>query len=65
MANRDFLEGEIHDHAERAAGAAGQKRASLVPERSYVGELLKLDYNSAEVLVHDSHRQATGGIPLG
>lgn len=65
MANRDFLEGQIHDHAERAAVAAGQKLAGLVPESSYVGELLKLDYNAAEVLVHDSHRQATGGIPLG
>lgn len=61
----DFLEAELRAHNATAAADAGTRLAAMVPESSYVGELLKLDYASAEVLVHDSHRQAVGGLPLG
>lgn len=61
----DFLEGEVQAHHATAAADAGARLAALVPETTYVGELLKLDYNAAEILVHDSHRQAAGGLPLG
>lgn len=61
----DFLKDQLATHGATAAADAVKRLASLVPEASYVGELLKLDYGSAEVLVHDYQRQATGGLPLG
>lgn len=61
----DFLNEQLSSHGATAAADAVKHLAAFVPESSYVGELLKLDYGSAEVLVHDFQRQATGGLPLG
>jgi hypothetical protein len=43
--------------------AAKELLGSLVQRDQYVGEVYSLGYESALVLIHDSYRQAVGGIP--
>ena len=39
--------------------------ASLIQPEQYIGDLISLDYDSAEVLIHDSHRTRVNGLPYG
>lgn len=38
---------------------------NLIDAGQYIGDLLALDYNSAEILIHDSHKIRVGGVPHG
>lgn len=62
----DFLTQQEHSFADQSAEEAGHRFLGrfLVAGRN-VGDLLKLDYGEATVLIHDHMRQAVGGIPLG
>lgn len=61
----DFLARELEDFNSKQAQSAAEGLRSLLDENRNVGDLLSLDYDEATVLVHDSLRQAVGGIPLG
>ena len=39
--------------------------ASLIQPEQYIGDLISLDYDSADVLIHDSHRTRVNGLPYG
>ena len=58
---------EEHQAEERARArkdAVGYLAGFLEPERN-VGDLISMDYDTAEVLVHDRLRQDVGGVPRG
>ena len=38
---------------------------SFIDPDQYIGDLLQLDYDHADILVHDSHRTRVNGIPYG
>ena len=38
---------------------------TMIQPDQYVGDLLSLDYEYAEILIHDSHRVRVNGIPYG
>ena len=38
---------------------------NLIDASQYIGDLLALDYNFAEILIHDSHKIRVGGVPHG
>ncbi len=57
------LEQEIHNQSD--AGNAGRMLASHLHRERQVGDLLKLDYNEAVIVVHDHLRREVGGLPLG
>ena len=38
---------------------------NLIDAGQYIGDLLALDYNFAEILIHDSHKIRVGGVPHG
>lgn len=60
-----FLTDESGAHAAEAGRRAGRDLAlRLDPERQ-VGDLLKLDYCEAVVVVHDYLKANVGGLPLG
>lgn len=61
----DFLEGEAQRHTSEKAGIAGQLLSSMVKRDRQVGDLLKIDYGEAVMVVHDHLRQNVGGLPLG
>src|ERR1700722_253022 len=51
------------DQAATAATATRDHLAFVASDDSYVGELWRLDYETAVVMVHDHHRARVGGIP--
>lgn len=64
--NQDFLTGEHDTFTAQSARAAGhQYLGRFIRHERNVGDLLKLDYSEAVILVHDHMRQAVGGIPMG
>ena len=60
-----FLVG-VHDdwRAERAKAAVTQLTSLVDPER-YVGDLISLEYGSANILIHDHRKNIVDGIPHG
>ena len=61
----NFLSNESTAYAAAAGKRAGADLARrLVPDRQ-VGDLLKLDYNEALVVIHDHLKAKVGGLPLG
>ena len=48
-----------HEESRRAAEALGQ----LIQGQQYVGEVFSIGYETADVQIHDFHRQRAGGIP--
>ncbi len=61
----NFLADERADFAATVGQRAGASLAArLVPDRQ-VGDLLKLDYGEAVVVVHDYLKKNVGGLPLG
>jgi len=59
------LAAEMASFDAEVAGAASKRLAALIRPEDLVGDLLKIDYAEAEVLVHDHLRQKVGGLPLG
>jgi len=65
MAN-DFLSKEQESHTAQSAKEAGYKYFGRLIIRDHnVGDVIKLDYSEAIVLVHDHMRKKVGGLPLG
>lgn len=60
-----FLTREQEQFALQGALDAGKRLARLLDQARNVGDLLRIDYSEAVVLVHDHMRQAVGGVPLG
>lgn len=50
--------------ADRARAAVNQLTSLVDPDR-YVGDLISLEYGSANILIHDYHKNVVGGIPHG
>ena len=53
------------EESERKALAAASELISLLDPDRYVGDLISMDYDTAEVLIHDRLRQDVGGVPHG
>ena len=57
---------EVSDEiAEGNKSAALLELASLINSDQYIGDLLSLDYDFAEILIHDSHKNRANGVPHG
>ena len=58
--------GGVHDdwQADRAKAAVKQLTSLVDPER-YVGDLISLEYGSANILIHDYRKSVVDGIPHG
>ena len=52
------------ESSDRAAAAAGEISTLLDMDRQ-VGDLIRMDFGEAHVLVHDALRQQVGGVPHG
>lgn len=53
------------EEAKRKADDAVRELASFIEQDRYVGDLISMDYGTAEVLIHDRLRQDVGGVPHG
>ena len=53
------------EEAKRKADEAVNKLVGFIDQDRYVGDLISMDYNTAEVLIHDRLRQEVGGVPHG
>ncbi len=60
-----FLSRLQSDFNDEDGKAAGKKLAAHLKRERQVGDLLKLDYNEATIVVHDKMRRDVGGLPLG
>ena len=60
-----FLAEVSDDIATDNKSAALLELASLINSDQYIGDLLSLDYDSAEILIHDSHKNRANGVPHG
>ena len=63
--DQNFLSGIRKDWQTDKSKAAVQKLTGLIDPERYVGDLLNLEYGSASILIHDSHKSLVGGIPYG
>jgi hypothetical protein len=60
-----FLSRESGDFTAEGHQRAGRDLASRLDAERQVGDLLKLDYGEAVVVVHDHLKAKVGGLPLG
>ena len=60
-----FLGAVSDDWQADRAKAAVKQLTSLVDPNRYVGDLISLEYGSANILIHDYHKSVVGGIPHG
>ena len=60
-----FLTQIGEDIGEEKETSAVDAITNLIQPDQYVGDLLSLDYESADILIHDSHRVRVNGIPFG
>jgi hypothetical protein len=65
MQVNDFLWHEQQEYRSTLASEAGRRLAARLTRERQVGDLLKLDYNEATIVVHDRLRRDVGGLPLG
>lgn len=64
--SQDFLTEQHNTFETQSAVSAGhQYLGRLILSERNVGDLLKLDYSEATILVHDHMRKTVGGLPLG
>ncbi|QGS48026.1 helicase HerA domain-containing protein [Shewanella putrefaciens] len=63
--HQDFLGSGFESYKKSKEQEASSQLAKLVKEDMLIGDLLKMDYGSCEILVHDSMRQKVGGVPMG
>jgi len=61
----DFLTRERERHESGVASEAGKRLAGRLSRDRQVGDLLKVDYSEATLVVHDRLRRDVGGLPLG
>jgi DNA helicase HerA-like ATPase len=61
----DFLSREQEEYKGTLAAEAGKRLAARLARQRQVGDVLKLDYNEATIVVHDRLRRDVGGLPLG
>ena len=59
-----FLSDERERHEETLAAEAGRRLAARLARNRQVGDVLKLDYSEATIVVHDRLRREVGGLPL-
>ena len=58
--------GQISDDISAdSKSAALRELASLIQPEQYIGDLINLDYASADILIHDSHKTRANGVPFG
>ena len=55
---------EREESASRTMAAAAEIR-ELLDEDSLVGDLIRMDFDEAHILVHDALREQVGGVPHG
>lgn len=60
-----FLEEVSNDIAADNKSKALLELTSLIKSDQYIGDLLSLDYDSADILIHDSHKTRVNGVPHG
>ena len=65
MASKTFLTQMGDDIAADVMHTAQRKLVAMVDPEQYVGDLIVLDYDHADILVHDTHRNRTNGLPYG
>ena len=53
------------EEADKRTNEAIQELLSLIDKNRNVGDLISMDYDTAEVLIHDRLRQDVGGVPHG
>lgn len=53
------------EEADKRETEAIQELLSLIDKDHNVGDLISMDYDTAEVLIHDRLRQDVGGVPHG
>ena len=63
--DRRFLTGIANDIGADSRSVALRQLAGLIHPDQYVGDLLSLDYDFAEILIHDSHKARVNGVPHG
>lgn len=64
--NESFLSDVTGNSSEDpTAKSAKDELKSFIDTSRYVGDLISMDYNTAEVLIHDRMRQDVGGVPHG
>ena len=60
-----FLTQISEDIGEDVESRAVHEIITMIQPDQYVGDLLSLDYEYADILIHDSHRVRVNGIPYG
>lgn len=60
-----FLSKISDEMAAQGQISAVRELLNLIKPDQYIGDLLTLDYNSAEILIHDSHKIKVGSVPHG
>ena len=65
MASKTFLTQMGTDIAADVKQTAQRKLVALVDPEQYIGDLITLDYDHADILIHDTHRNRTNGLPHG
>ena len=65
MASKTFLTQMGNDIAADVKQTAQRKLVAMVDPEQYIGDLITLDYDHADILVHDTHRNRTNGLPHG
>ena len=64
--NESFLSDVTGNSSEDSASTSAEgELKSFIDTSRYVGDLISMDYNTAEVLIHDRMRQDVGGVPHG
>lgn len=63
--SENFLSAELQAQNQRRADEATRRLVEMLTPGRQVGDLMKLDYNGATVLIHDHFRREVGGVPLG
>ena len=65
MASKTFLTQMGNEIAAGAKDSALRKLVAMIDPDQYMGDLINLDYDHADILVHDTHRNRTNGLPHG
>ncbi len=61
----NFLSRELDNFSHTDGREASRRLAGHLRRERQVGDLLKLDYNEATMVIHDRMRRDVGGLPLG
>ncbi len=60
-----LVRGVEREESNRRAEAATQEIRALLDADYQVGDLIRMDFNEAHILVHDALREQVGGVPHG